>query len=78
MTDPALSLHDVCLTLNGNAGPVRILQDISLDVPRGQTLGLIGPSGSGKSSLLMVMGGLERATSGQVKALADWEGAVIA
>ena len=37
----------------------------------GETLGLIGPSGSGKSSLLMVMGGLEAATSGSVTALGE-------
>lgn len=40
-----------------------------MDVMTGETLGLIGPSGSGKSSLLMVMGGLERATSGQISVL---------
>jgi len=40
-----------------------------MEVHRGETLGLIGPSGSGKSSLLMLMGGLERATSGRVTAL---------
>ncbi len=57
------------LTLAGNAGPVEILKGIDLDVAGGETLGLIGPSGSGKSSLLMLMGGLERATSGSVRAL---------
>lgn len=66
---PVLSLRDVHLTLQGNAGPVAILRGISLDVHRGETLGLIGPSGSGKSSLLMLMGGLERATGGSVLAL---------
>ena len=66
---PVLSLRDVHLTLQGNAGPVAILRGISLDVHRGETLGLIGPSGSGKSSLLMLMGGLERATGGSVRAL---------
>ncbi|MBK5926732.1 ABC transporter ATP-binding protein [Rhodobaculum claviforme] len=69
MADPILSLRDACLTLMGNAGPVEILRGISLDVTRGETLGLVGPSGSGKSSLLMLMGGLERATGGSVTAL---------
>ncbi|MBL3673894.1 ABC transporter ATP-binding protein [Paracoccus aerius] len=69
MMGPVLSLRDVHLTLQGNAGPVAILRGISLDVHQGETLGLIGPSGSGKSSLLMLMGGLERATGGSVRAL---------
>lgn len=69
MTDTVLALRGAALTLAGNAGPVEILKGIDLDVIRGETLGLIGPSGSGKSSLLMLMGGLERATGGSVLAL---------
>ena len=69
MTDPVLALTDARLTLAGNAGPVDILKGISLTVEKGETVGLIGPSGSGKSSLLMLMGGLERATGGRVLAL---------
>ena len=69
MPDPVIALKDVTLSLRGNAGMVQILHGITLDVNRGETLGLIGPSGSGKSSLLMVMGGLERATAGSVTAL---------
>ena len=69
MSDTILSLADAGLVLEGNAGPVEVLKGITLDVARGESLGLIGPSGSGKSSLLMVMGGLERATSGTVRAL---------
>ena len=65
---PILSLSDVSLSLDGNAGRVPILHDISLEVAEGETLGLIGPSGSGKSSLLMLMGGLENATSGTITA----------
>jgi len=64
-----ISLKDVSLSLDGNAGRVDILHGITLDVQRGQTLGLVGPSGSGKSSLLMLMGGLERATGGTVTVL---------
>lgn len=69
MSSPIIALKDVSLTLKGNAGPVNILRDISLTVSRGETLGLVGPSGSGKSSLLMLMGGLETATSGRVEVL---------
>lgn len=57
------------LSLNSNAGRVDILHEISLDVATGETLGLVGPSGSGKSSLLMLMGGLEQATTGSIHAL---------
>ncbi|NQY60085.1 ABC transporter ATP-binding protein [Cognatishimia sp.] len=64
-----LSLKDVRLALESNAGLVEILHGITLDVAAGETLGLIGPSGSGKSSLLMLMGGLERASSGTITAL---------
>lgn len=66
---PVLHLIDASLTLNSNTGPVEILHAISLDVQQGETLGLVGPSGSGKSSLLMLMGGLEQATGGRVSAL---------
>lgn len=64
-----LSLSDATLSLDGNAGRVDILHGITLEVARGETLALTGPSGSGKSSLLMVMGGLERASGGSVRAL---------
>lgn len=64
-----ISLNNTRLTLAGNAGPVEILRGISFDVDKGETLGLVGPSGSGKSSLLMLLGGLERATAGSVTVL---------
>jgi putative ABC transport system ATP-binding protein len=69
MSDPVLVLKDAALSLDGNAGRVEILHGISLEIARGETVGLIGPSGSGKSSLLMLMGGLEQSTGGQITAL---------
>ena len=69
MSDPVLSLNNAALSLDGNAGRVDILHGISLEIARGETVGLVGPSGSGKSSLLMIMGGLERATGGSIHAL---------
>ena len=62
----AIVLEDVRLTLSSVAGPVNILNGVTLAVPAGQALALLGPSGSGKSSLLMVAAGLETATSGRV------------
>ncbi len=69
MRETIMILDDARLSLMGNAGRVDILNGVSLSVGRGETLGLTGPSGSGKSSLLMLMGGLERATGGSVQVL---------
>ncbi|MFO1209973.1 MAG: ATP-binding cassette domain-containing protein [Amaricoccus sp.] len=76
MSSPVIALEDVGLTLTGNAGPVNILRDVSFAVDCGETLALAGPSGSGKSSLLMLMGGLETATAGRVTALGQDLGAM--
>ena len=69
MDTPLVSLREVDLTLPSQAGDVEILKDISLEIGRGEQVAITGPSGSGKSSLLMVTGGLERATSGAVHVL---------
>ena len=69
MRTPIISLQNVSLTLKGNAGNVNIIKNISLNIDRGESIGLIGPSGSGKSSLLMLAGGLERASSGEIEIL---------
>ena len=63
---PAINLQGVSLTLRSSAGPVNILSDVTLVVPAGETIALTGPSGSGKSSLLMVAAGLERPSAGRI------------
>ena len=64
---PVIEARDVRLTLGEGAAAVEILRGIDLDVPQGQTLALLGPSGSGKSSLMAVLSGLERASGGSLK-----------
>ena len=66
MPEPIISLDRVGLTLTSRAGPVEILRRVSLDIGPGQSVAIVGPSGSGKSSLLMIMAGLEKATAGEV------------
>ena len=71
MAHPAVQLTDVSLSLQSNAGSVNILKNISLKVEQGESIGLVGPSGSGKSSLLMVMGGLEKTSAGKLQVLGN-------
>lgn len=64
MTQTAVLLKNVTLTLPSRAGNVEILRGVDLSVNAGEAIGIVGPSGSGKTSLLMLIAGLERATSG--------------
>lgn len=77
MTSPslAISARNLTLTLGSTAAPVTILRGIDLDIARGEVVALLGPSGSGKSSLMAVLSGLERASGGSVMvAGADFAG----
>ncbi len=64
--DAPLRLSDVRLTLPSAAGPVEILRGVDFAVEPGERVAVVGPSGSGKSSLIAVAAGLERPTSGKV------------
>jgi len=63
---PIIRLANVHLTLNSGAGPVHILRGIDLDIHAGEAVSIVGPSGSGKSSMMAIMTGMEKASSGQV------------
>ncbi|MEP5938478.1 MAG: ABC transporter ATP-binding protein [Erythrobacter sp.] len=63
----AISARQLTLSLGSDAAPVEILRGIDLDIHEGEIVALLGPSGSGKSSLMAVLSGLERATSGQLQ-----------
>ena len=60
----AIAAKNLTLSLGTAEAAVEILRGIDLAVPHGQTLALLGPSGSGKSSLMAVLSGLERASGG--------------
>ncbi|WP_366653890.1 ABC transporter ATP-binding protein [Fodinicurvata sp. EGI_FJ10296] len=64
--DPAIALDRVHLELESGAGPVNILRGIDLSIAAGDVVSVVGPSGSGKSSMMMIIAGLERPTSGRV------------
>lgn len=65
--EPILSLKNVCLKYEENTSmEVKALDDISLDIYNDEFIGIIGHTGSGKSSLVQVMNGLIKANGGEV------------
>jgi lipoprotein-releasing system ATP-binding protein len=67
MSEPVLSVRGLTRTYVTGSGELTVLKGVDLDVAPGQLVGLIGPSGSGKSSLLHAAGLLERPTEGVVR-----------
>ena len=64
-SDEAFSLHGAVVQF----GKVRALNGISLSIARGERVGVVGPSGGGKTTLLRLLNGMQAATSGTVRAL---------
>ncbi|VAV94931.1 ABC-type antimicrobial peptide transport system, ATPase component [hydrothermal vent metagenome] len=62
----AIHAQNVTLSLGEGDARVDILGGIDLSIETGKTVALLGPSGSGKSSLMAILSGLERASSGSV------------
>ncbi len=69
MAEPIIDLADIRLTLGRGPATTEILRGISFRMNEGETVAVLGASGSGKSSLMAVIGGLERASSGSVRVL---------
>ena len=67
---PAISFQSVSKTYAASRGakssPLKALDDVSFDIEPGEFFGLLGPNGAGKTSLISVLAGLSRATSGRV------------
>ena len=63
---PVIMLNEARLALSSAEGMVEILRGISLSIEAGETVGVLGPSGAGKTSLLMIMAGLESLTGGSI------------
>jgi len=61
-----IDARNLRLLLGTGDAAVEVLRGVSLSVAAGETVALLGPSGSGKSSLMAVLSGLERATSGEI------------
>lgn len=67
MTNHVLEMRNVSLTLGSGPGRTDALVDVNLDLAAGELVAITGRSGSGKSSLLNVAGGLVRPSSGTVR-----------
>jgi len=66
MSEPIITLENVSKSFEQNSSSIQVLEDLSLDLKKGESLALVGASGSGKSTLLHVICGLEKPNKGNV------------
>ena len=69
MSDQVLSCRGVSKTFRQGNAPVEVLKNIDLRVNEGETIAIVGASGTGKSTLLHILGGLDAPSSGEVDVL---------
>ena len=67
MSDFLLSTDNISLVYDDGARRTHALRDVSIEIPNKRFVGIMGPSGSGKSSLLYILSGLKRPTGGDVR-----------
>jgi putative ABC transport system ATP-binding protein len=63
---PCIDVHNVVKTYRRGVDEVRALRGLTCQIPQGRLSFIVGPSGSGKSSLLYLLGGLDRPDSGDI------------
>ena len=66
MSEPIITLQNVSKSFGQNSSSIQVLEDLSLDLKKGESLALVGASGSGKSTLLHIICGLEKPNKGNV------------
>ena len=66
MSESIITLQNISKSFGQNSSSIKVLEDLSLDLKKGESLALVGASGSGKSTLLHVICGLEKPNKGNV------------
>ncbi|WP_156508779.1 ATP-binding cassette domain-containing protein, partial [Oleiphilus sp. HI0132] len=66
-----LKLNNVCKSVNTGSEQLDILQGIQLEIKQGESVAIVGASGSGKSTMLGIMAGLDESSSGEVYLLGE-------
>jgi len=66
VNDTVVKTKNLSLTFETNDGPVKALEDVSLDINKGEFVSFIGPSGCGKTTFLRVMADLEKPSEGTI------------
>ncbi|KAB2853621.1 MAG: ATP-binding cassette domain-containing protein, partial [Anaerolineae bacterium] len=67
MSEAFIRIHNLVKSYNTPAGSVSVLNEVNLDIQRGEMIALVGPSGSGKTTFLNMLTGIDKPNSGHVQ-----------